>query len=382
MFRLMTTAAVAALLAADPAVSQTAGTGADAAAAEDVYRNDLPETHGGFGLPEIGAGGASALDREGGGAGALETVAAGAVTAQQFGNLAASKHASGVARDLGDVMILLHSEINERLDGLGEDDETAAGLPQDIPESDQQALNALRDLNDREFNAGFAAWVAEAYPDVIAAWRQLGDAEGFAELAGAVVPHLEDQLAVAEQIVMAEGDLQQVDDDLAAVLAAAGAGERAADNADPTGTDPTGAEGQTGERQHTPEPEQPEVQTGENYAHQQVETEADVRTQAMPEAGGSPVIPAGEPDIINAAGLFSALENPEIEIEQLRGASGLGATGSGSCPRNSCSSRPRPVPSKGRSPSARPRSASFARRWRRTRRSAARSSRPARRWTK
>ena len=289
-----------------------------------MHRNDLPETHGGFGLPELRAVADAAIEADDAQVGTLETIAVGAVAAQQFGNLAASKNASGVVRDLGDVMILLHGEINERLDMLGKEDETAAGLPQVMSGKDQQALDALRDLNDREFNAGFAAWVADAYPDLIAAWRQLRDAEGFAELAGAVVPHLEDQLAVAEQVVMTEGDLQQVDHDLAAALVAAGAGERAGDDADLTGADPTGAEGQTGERQHTPKPEQPEVQTGENYAHRQVETEADVRTQAMPEAGGSPVIRAGEPDIINAAGLFSTLENPKVEIEQLRGASGLG----------------------------------------------------------
>lgn len=318
MRTLMTTAALSALLVAAPAAAQTSGT---AAAEEDVYRNDLPETHDGFGLPKIEGAELAAVGSEG--EQALQVVASGAVAAQQFGNVAAAKHASGAIRDLGDVMILLHSEINDRLDALGEMDEARPGsLPDSMSESARDRLDQLRDLNDREFDLGFATWVAEEYPYIIGAWRQLGRAEGMSELADAVVPRLEEQLAVAEQVVDADGDVRNLDAEFVQAMTAA-AGAAPASSGD---TGPTGAEGQTGERQHTPEPEPPAVQTGENYRHEQVEVDAQTRTEAVPgQAAEAGALAAGDLDVVNAAGLFLALENPDVELEQLRGAPELGA---------------------------------------------------------
>lgn len=315
MRNLLTSVAVCAVLAAGQVSAQSA------AESDDVYRNDLPETHTGFGLPELGEGAAAAVTPEAAGLrNALEAISSGAVEAQQFGNLAASKNASGVVRDLGNVMILLHGEINDRLDELGLGDEIRP-LPETMSEGDQARLNELRDLNDRAFNAGFAAWITDAYPYMIASWERVGQLDGFGALADAVVPRLKDQLGVAEQVVAAAGYLERIDPDIARTVTAAGGGEAIVAD-----TGPTGAEGQVGERQHTPEPEPPAVQTGENYRHEQVETDPQTQTQAAVEDGHIPApAAAGDLEVINSAGLLMALDNPENELAQLEDAPDFGA---------------------------------------------------------
>jgi Domain of unknown function (DUF4142) len=320
MRTIMTATALCALMVSGAALAQTSEPVPDGA---DIYRNDLPETHDGISLPPLGTGALdAALDDAAGGTGdALSTISAGSVAAQQFGNLAASKHAGGVVRDLGDVMILLHSAIDERLDAAREGGaESTPALPQTMNERDQAALNEARVKNDQEFNLAFSSWVADAYPGMIEAWRRLGEAEGVSELAEAIVPRLEAQLRVAEQVVAAEGDLATVDAAGVRTLTEGGGGQAAGVAA------ASGAEGQAGERQHTPEPEPPAVQTGENYRHEQVETDPQTQTQAAVEDGHIPApAAAGDLEVINSAGLLMALDNPENELAQLEDAPDFGA---------------------------------------------------------
>ena len=303
MRSLTTSAVLCAILAAGPVTAQVTDE-------SDVFRNDLPETHDGLNLPQIGAAGDLGAEAQ-----TLQVIASGSVAAQQYGNVAAAKQASGVVRDLGDAMVLLHSGINQRLDRLGEQ------LPPRImPEGARDQLEELDDLNEQAFNLGFATSVTDSYPAIIDAWQQIGDGGPLSDLAQAVVPRLQEQLAVAEAVVEADGNLMQIDPDLPTTVAAGGVSTAPAGE-----TAPIGEEGQLGERQHTPEPEVPTVQTGENYEHEQVEVDPQAQTESLPDDPGQPEVPpaAGELEIANAGGLFSAIRNPEVERAQLAQASDL-----------------------------------------------------------
>jgi Domain of unknown function (DUF4142) len=174
--------------------------GADAAAAT---AEQLPE-------PEDGA--AQQTDD-------LETLVAHSASAQQFGNLATTKATSGLVGDLGDVMVLLHSQILDRLQA----EEGAAPGETAMPEGAQERLDELSRLNDREFALGFAEWIVDAYPETIEAWRQAGENHGLQALSEAVVEQFEAQRSVAEKIIAADGDLDEVDDQVRQTLSWGGA---------------------------------------------------------------------------------------------------------------------------------------------------------------
>lgn len=137
-------------------------------------------------------------------------------------------------------MILLNSAINERLGALGEGDESRLGAQAEIMSENARArMQELNQLSGEPFDAAFAGWVTEAYPDRIEAWSQLGNNQTFAELSQAVVPRLEEHLSIAKDVAAGSGG-------------AASGGD--ATRAEEETNGPTGGEGQTGERQHTPEP--------------------------------------------------------------------------------------------------------------------------------
>lgn len=292
MCKLTASVAICAVMAAAPVAAQQETGATD----PNVLRSDLPETHAGFDLPEIDAGSAEMTEDE------RRSLAAQSTAAQQMGNVIASKYASGAARDLGDAMVLLHAGILRRI---------AAEAPDvQVPAEAQDAIADLDALNGPEADAALADWMTDAYPRMIEAWRQAGE-QGLGELSRAVLPHLERQHAVAEEIAAAEGELGGLDSAAVEALRLGGANAGTSE-----GDGPAGAEGQIGERQHTPEPEVPAVQTGENYAHEQVEADAQTETRDLPE-GGTETTAAGERDTANAGGLFAAMTNPSVEIEQL-----------------------------------------------------------------
>jgi hypothetical protein len=217
-------------------------------------------------------------------------------------------------------MILLHSGIGRHLDGWAE--ASGASLPETMSEEAQADLDALRDATGNEIDVGLAAWVSEAYPQQIDAWERIGDAAPFRALAQSVVDQLEGQLMVARRVLEGDGELTAVGEDVSRVLAWGGR----IDGADRQ-TAAAAGEGQTGERQHTPSTESAAVQSGGNYRHDQVETDPQTATRALGEAPGDAgtARPAGELDNRNPAGLFAALANPRLELQQLASASGLTA---------------------------------------------------------
>src|SRR5829696_6681293 len=84
---------------------------------EDPFKNaGRPESHGGaVHSPQVGAGaGSLAPDTRQ----AVEGLARNTGVAQQYGNLASMRHASGAVHELGDRMILTNSRINNALTAL------------------------------------------------------------------------------------------------------------------------------------------------------------------------------------------------------------------------------------------------------------------------
>ncbi|SDY94689.1 hypothetical protein [Citreimonas salinaria] len=290
---LMTSVALCALMTPLPVAAQSTSTTSDS----DVYRNDLPETHDGIELPEVGAaanGMAADLEQ------AYLTAAASAFALQQYGNMAAMKYADGTVRDLGDRMILLGEAVLDRLDVPGDQRDGSPLLSAYV----RADLEVLKALNGEQFDQVFAAWVTTVYPSIVDAWSYLGEDARFADLAGAVKPRLEDQMAAARSVLQGASAAQVPSGD-----------DSTGDN-----TEAIGAEGQTGERQHTPQTEQPNVQTGENYQHEQVETDPQTATRTLPDDVGQPetAAAAGELGIVNPAIVFALIEEPSTELAQLK----------------------------------------------------------------
>lgn len=287
---IMASAALCALLSPLPVAAQSDNA---APGGTEVYRNDLPETHDGVDLPELATDAASQLPDDLQQAFAMAS--AGALAAQQYGNLAASKYASGAVRDLGDRMVLLNSAISDRLGGEA-DEALSAPVRAD--------LEVLDDLNGEDFDRLFTTWVTTVYPGLIEAWSRLGEHETFADLSQAVTPELEQQLATARDVLSGEGNSTHTG-----------------------GAQETGAEGQTGERQHSHEPEQPEVQSGENYEHEQVEVDPSSRTGSLPDDSSQPETApaAGDLGIVNTGIVFAVIEDPSTELAQLEQAGDFAA---------------------------------------------------------
>jgi hypothetical protein len=301
--RTLTAGALCALIVAAPVLAQT-NPGAEETG--NVYRNDLPETHEGLGLPPLGeAAAGEALPEE------LAEISRLSVAGQQLGVLATTKNTSGVVRDLGDSMALVHAAVNARIDQLGE---TArdAGLPQNLDDAAQATITRLGDLNGPSFGQGLAAWIIETYPGLLDTWTDLEDSPRFGDFAQEVRPWLRRQLQVAKAVSAAGGAAGQME---ISALPSLVPGQTGPEQGAGKG------EGQLGERQHTQETEQPAIQTGANYAHEQVETDPQSETRMT----GESTVPAGEPGIRNSAAVFMALANLRTELSQLRGRSGLSA---------------------------------------------------------
>lgn len=159
------------------------------------------------GLPEIGVTVSGAHLP-----GAAQDLVNHSVAAQQYGNLAATKGTESLVGDLGDVMILLHSQINDRLESEGQ-----------IAEGDRKRLDELADFNEAEFALGFAGWITDTYPEAIENWRSAPREGQFGELADAVVEQMEGQLQVAEKIIEADGKLTSPDQQVKQTLSWGGA---------------------------------------------------------------------------------------------------------------------------------------------------------------
>ncbi|WP_375263657.1 DUF4142 domain-containing protein [Palleronia sp.] len=290
---IMASAALCALLSPLPVAAQSDNAPSDGT---DVFRNDLPETHEAMDLPDLSADAASQVPDD------LQqpfaTASAGALAAQQYGNLTAAKYAGGAVRDLGDRMALLNQAINDRLNAVG-DRAGQGSMTEDV----RADLEVLADLNGAEFDRLFATWVTSVYPTIIDAWSQMGENETFAELSRAVTPKLEAQLATAQAVL--DGDT--------------GATQSGAAQANSGGNGDAGAQGQTNERQHTPKTEQPEVQSGENYAHEQVEVDPQSETASLPDDASQPdtAPAAGALDVVNPAIVFAMIADPSTELAQL-----------------------------------------------------------------
>lgn len=170
----------------------------------------------------------------------LNRLSAHSISAQQFGNLAATKGTSSLIGDLGDVMVLLHSQVNERLhegDGEGQ---------AEIDEADRKRLNELSQLNGAEFNVGLAQWMKAEYPEAIDAWRNARSMAALSPLAEAVIPQLEAQLMVADKVLKADGELTSPDQQVRQTLSWGGGEEegKVAEQFRIEGENPAPAEGE------------------------------------------------------------------------------------------------------------------------------------------
>lgn len=188
--------ALCALLLAGPALAQ-----------QDVFRNDQPETS----VTPSESPPRDTSRSEGQQAAreelpaqavqALQALSRNAVAGQQLGNLAASKQAPAQIRDLGDRMVVVNSEINERLDKAAAQE--GLRLPERMPPEAQRRFDSLADTNQVEFGRGLVAWVNENYPVSIRALQAIADHPQFSELASTAIPALRDQLRASQQMAQA-----------------------------------------------------------------------------------------------------------------------------------------------------------------------------------
>ncbi len=175
-----------------PQQANPSGTSAPPA---DAFKNaGRPESHGGtVHSPQVGAGSATHDTRE-----LVHAVARSTTTAQQYGNLASMRHASGAAHELGDRMILTNSRINKALVAAYPE---LRGSEQMSPEERGTFDNLARRANEAEFGVSLAQWVMETYPGAISALERLGQGPQFRELATTALPELRAQLADANRLL-------------------------------------------------------------------------------------------------------------------------------------------------------------------------------------
>ncbi len=154
--------------------------------------------------------------------GNLEDLAAQSTAAQQMGNLATTKAVSGVVGQLGSVMVLLHSQILDRLGGGTTDADQTAAMPEDV----QNQLDELSRATGQDFALGFSEWVVDASPGMIEIWQEATDAASLGDFGDAVLEQLEGQQAVAGKIADADGALEEIDGETRQTLSWAGADDR------------------------------------------------------------------------------------------------------------------------------------------------------------
>ncbi|WP_046868516.1 DUF4142 domain-containing protein [Microvirga massiliensis] len=159
-----------------------------------------PESHGGtVHAPQVGSSVTSSAQslspeiRQ-----TVESLAENTVTAQQYGNLAADRHASEAAHELGDRMFVTNSRINRAL--------TAAvpGLraSEQMPADQRATFDSLaRQADEKQFGVSLAQWVAQNYPETISALQRLSQESGFEELTSSALPELKAQLSEAQRIL-------------------------------------------------------------------------------------------------------------------------------------------------------------------------------------
>jgi hypothetical protein len=128
----------------------------------------------------------------------VESLAENALTAQQYGNLAADRHASEAAHELGDQMVVTNSRINRAL--------TAAvpGLrtSEQMPAKERATFDSLaRHADENQFGVSLAQWVTQNYPETISALQHLSQESGFRELTSSALPELQAQLSDAQRIL-------------------------------------------------------------------------------------------------------------------------------------------------------------------------------------
>lgn len=159
-----------------------------------------PESHGGtVHAPQVGGTqGAATLSPEM--RQTVESIARNTLAAQQYGNLASKRHASGAVHELGDSMILTNSRINRALTAANPDLQGSKLMP----ERDQAALDALaRHADEVEFGVSVAQWVAQTYPQTISSLERLSQSPALKEMASSAVPELRSQLSDAQKILQA-----------------------------------------------------------------------------------------------------------------------------------------------------------------------------------
>jgi Domain of unknown function (DUF4142) len=161
-----------------------------------------PESHGGtVHAPQVGsAHGAASLAPEI--RQAVENVSRSTVTAQQYGNLASKRHASGAVHELGDRMVITNSRVNRALTALNPDLRTSEQMPaQERATFDSLARNA----DEVQFGVSVAQWVAQTYPQTISALERLGQMPQMKEMAATAVPEMRQQLSDAQKILQTAG---------------------------------------------------------------------------------------------------------------------------------------------------------------------------------
>ena len=141
-----------------------------------------------------------------------EQVANMSLAAQQFGNLATTKATDSLVGDLGDVVVLLHTQVIEHMQPRGT-----------MKEEDQQRLEELSLLNEAEFAKGFAGWIAATYPSLIDQWQGISHRQNSGRFATTVTEQLRAQLEVARKIIAADGNLISSDGQVRETLAWGGA---------------------------------------------------------------------------------------------------------------------------------------------------------------
>jgi hypothetical protein len=156
-----------------------------------------PESHGGtVHSPQVGRAPGAALApdvRQ-----AVDMVARTTLTAQQYGNLASKRHASGAVHELGDRMVLTNSRINRALTAVDPDLRTAEQMP---PEERGTFDNLARNADEVQFGISIAQWVAQTYPQTISTLERLGQTEQLKDMASSAIPELRAQLSDARTIL-------------------------------------------------------------------------------------------------------------------------------------------------------------------------------------
>jgi hypothetical protein len=153
-----------------------------------------PESHGGtVHVPQVNAAAPLPADMRD----TAESLARNAITAQQYGNLASKRHASGAIHELGDAMALTNSRINRALTAAAPDLRNVQ-----IPEKQRGTFDTLaRDADETQFGISVAQWMAQTYPQAIGDLEKLGQHGQFSELANSTLPDMKSQLSDAKRIL-------------------------------------------------------------------------------------------------------------------------------------------------------------------------------------